>query len=76
MDNFEATQQRLCGQVSCLGLVMQQLIHTHPNKPALLDALLKIEADVPDMMALQHPGRPAIDGGFRELLSVFIKVAQ
>jgi hypothetical protein len=76
VDANELGQQRLYGQVSCLTLALQVLIHTHPNKRAVADALKKFEEDVPDIVALNHPGRPAIDGEFRTLLKILIQAAE
>jgi hypothetical protein len=76
MDKHDEAQQRLYGQMSCLVLAVQVLIHTHPNKRAVADALKKFEEDVPDIVALNHPGRPAIDGEFRTLLKILIQAAE
>jgi hypothetical protein len=75
MENLEPNMHRLFGEVSCMSLVMQVLIQTHPNKAALSEALGKLSDDVPDLVAFNHPGRPAIDRAFRNALEVFQKSA-
>lgn len=76
-DGVEKMLETQAGLISALLMVVQALVHSHPDPERLVKLLGEIvDSDVPVVLAMASPGRPRIDGTYRDTMARFFASAQ